>query len=96
VPNVYKITYPNGKVYVGQDRLDQITYIESIANDQFRADFPPELEHDFTVRKETLWESDTADVEEATRIELEWIRRLRSNDPAVGYNRWPPLDARRS
>jgi len=23
---IYKITYPNGKIYVGQDRTDSITY----------------------------------------------------------------------
>jgi hypothetical protein len=90
VPNVYKVTYPNGKVYVGQDLLDQITYIESIANDQFKADFPPEREHDFALRKEILWESPTADRAEVDRATAEWIRRLHSDEPHVGYNRWVP------
>jgi hypothetical protein len=92
VPNVYKVTYPNGKVYVDQDLLDQFTYIESISNAAFATDFPPEQQHDFTVRKEILWESEDADHDEVTRVMIEWILRLRSNDPAVGYNRWPPVD----
>jgi hypothetical protein len=89
VANVYKVTYPNGKILVIQDRLDQITYIESIANEQFLADFTDDQRRDFTLRKEILWESAGADPEEVTRMELEWIRRLHANDPAVGYNRWP-------
>lgn len=89
VPNVYKITYPNGKILVVQDRTDQITYIESIANEQFLTDFTSEERRDFTVRKEILWESPDADTEEVERVELEWIRRLHANDPAFGYNRWP-------
>lgn len=87
---VYKVTYPNGKVYVGQDLLGQITYIESIANDAFLTDFTPQQVHDFTVRKQVLWESDTTDHDEVTRVQVEWIRRLGSNDPLRGYNRWPP------
>jgi hypothetical protein len=89
VPVVYRITYPNGKVYVGQDRTDTLTYFGSVSSDLVAADFTPEEQRDFTIRKEILWESETADQTEVTRVEVEWIRRLRSNDPAVGYNRWP-------
>jgi hypothetical protein len=89
VPNIYKVTYPNGKIFVIQDPMDQITYIESIANDQFLADFSTEERKDFTVRKEILWESDSAGPDEVARAEVEWIHRLRSNNPDVGYNRWP-------
>lgn len=89
MPNVYKVTYPNGKILVAQDRLDQVTYIESIANEQFLHDFDDAARHDFVVRKEVLWESPDADVAESERQEIAWILRLRANDPAVGYNRWP-------
>jgi hypothetical protein len=44
---------------------------------------------DFTVRKQILWESDTASQSEVARVQVEFIQALRSNDQAVGYNRWP-------
>lgn len=53
------------------------------------ADFTPEQRRDFTVRKQVLWESDTAPDAEVRQREVEFIRALRSNDPAVGYNRTP-------
>ena len=53
------------------------------------ADFTPEQQRDFTIRKEILWESETATDAEVRRKELELIRALRSNEPAIGYNRWP-------
>lgn len=36
-----------------------------------------------------LWESQTAVPSEVRRQEIELIRALRSNDPAIGYNRFP-------
>lgn len=86
---VYKITYPNGKVYVGQDRTNTLTYFGSVNSRLIEQDFTPEERRDFTVRKEILWESDSAAQSEVTRVEVEFIRELRSNDPAVGYNRRP-------
>lgn len=49
---------------------------------------------DFTIRKEILWQSDTATGREVNAKEVEFIRSLRANDPAVGYNRWPRFRAR--
>jgi len=90
VPNVYKITYPNGKIFVDEDLTDQYTWIGSIANDAFAADFPPPDRTDFTVRKEILWSAPLADHDEVDRVYVEWIQRLHANDPQIGYNRWPP------
>lgn len=42
-----------------------------------------------TIRKEILWESDTATNAEVTRKEIELILSLGPNNPAIGYNRWP-------
>jgi hypothetical protein len=36
-------------------------------------------------------ESDTASKSEVTQKELEFIQKLKSNDPAIGYNQWPRL-----
>ena len=92
---VYKITYPNGKIYVGQDLTNTLTYFGSVDSRLIEQDFTPEQRRDFTVRKEILWESETASQSEVTRVEVEFIRALRANDPEVGYNRWPPATRRR-
>ena len=39
---VYKITYPNGKIYVGQDRTHRITYFGSPGKDLIANDFTKE------------------------------------------------------
>jgi len=43
----------------------------------------------YSVRKEILWQSETATEQELAAREVEFIRLLRSNDPRLGYNRWP-------
>src|ERR1700730_13843146 len=86
---IYKISYPNGKIYVGQDRTDSINYFGSASNKLIAKDFTREQRRDFLIRKEILWESETTTPAEVTAKELEFILVLRSNDPAIGYNRWP-------
>jgi hypothetical protein len=86
---IYKITYPNGKIYVGQDRTDSINYYGSASDDRIAKDFTREQRRDFSIRKEILWESASATDIELSSKEVEYIRSLRSNDPAVGYNQWP-------
>ena len=86
---IYKITYPNGKIYVGQDVTDSINYFGSASSKLIAADFTREQRQDFTIRKQILWESETATNAEVTAQEFAFIRQLRSNDPRVGYNRSP-------
>jgi hypothetical protein len=88
---IYKITYPNGKVYVGMDLTDTINYLGSGNRRLIERYFTREQRRDFTIRKEILWESDSALDTEVRRMEVEFIRKLRSNDPAIGYNQWPRL-----
>ena len=90
---VYKITYPNGKIYVGQDVTDSIGYFGSPDRKLLAADFTPDQRRDFTARKEILWESETAAGAEVNQKEVEFILALRSNDPAIGYNRRPKISA---
>ncbi len=90
---IYVITYPNGKIYVGQDRTDTLNYFGSADSRLMEADFTPEQRRDFTIRKQVLWESFNASRAEINRAEVEFILRLRSNDPATGYNRWPRFKA---
>jgi len=86
---IYKITYPNGKIYVGKDLTDSINYFGSASSDLIAQDFTREQRRDFTIRKQVLWESESASDSEINQKEVEFIRKLRSNDPAVGYNQWP-------
>ncbi len=84
---IYKITYPNGKIYVGQDLTNSAAYFGSPNSKVITADFTPEQLRDFTVRKQILWESAEATDDEVDAKEIEFILALHSNDPAIGYNR---------
>ena len=86
---IYKITYPNGKIYVGQDVTDDINYFGSANSDLIAKDFTREQRRDFTIRKEILWESADATDSELNQKERDYILAFRSNDPAIGYNRNP-------
>lgn len=88
---IYKITYPNGKIYIGKDLTDSINYFGSASSELIAKDFTREERRDFSIRKEILWESDTASDSEVNRKEVEFIRLHRSNDPRIGYNQWPKL-----
>jgi hypothetical protein len=87
---IYKITYPNGKIYVGQDRTDSINYFGSASSELIAEDFTREQRQDFTIRKEILWESQTATSAEVTVKEIEFITCSKVQRSAIGYNRWPP------
>lgn len=90
---VYKVTWPNGKIYVGSDMTDSITYLGSPNKRLIEADFPSrEARRDMTVRREILWESADASVSEVLLKEKQFIIALRANDPAIGYNRTPRRD----
>lgn len=91
---VYKITYPTGKIYIGKDSVGSYRYFGSPDIETVNADFlslSEEHRRDYTVRKQILWESDDATEEELSAIEIRMIREHRSNDPQIGYNRFPPL-----
>ena len=86
---IYKITYPNGKIYIGKDLTDTINYFGSANSALIAADFTRDQRRDFTIRKEILWESEAASDVEVSLKEVEFMRCFRSNDPEIGYNRWP-------
>jgi len=88
---IYKITYPNGKIYIGRDLTDSINYFGSAGPAIIAQDFTREQRRDFTIRREILWESESASDVEVNKKEVKFIRAHRSNDPAVGYNRWPKV-----
>lgn len=88
---VYKITYPNGKIYVGSDTTGTFTYVGSPsekAKARIRADHV-EHHHDLTVRKQILWESEIAEESETRAMERKLIVETGANNPQIGYNLTP-------
>lgn len=88
---VYRITYPNGKIYIGQDRTNSINYFGSASSTLIERDFTADKRKSFTITRDILWSSEDASPTEVTRVEYEFILQYRSNDPTVGYNQFPPL-----
>ena len=86
---IYKITYPNGKIYIGKDLTDSITYLGSPNNVLVEKDFTREQKRNFTVKKEIIWESNDATDFEVNKKEVKLIKLFRSNDSSIGYNQWP-------
>ena len=87
---IYKITYPNGKIYIGQDLTNTINYFGSANSKLIENDFTREQRLDFTIRKEILLEFPNAtDNSEIFRQEIALIIKLGSNNPSKGYNRNP-------
>ncbi|MCC9137070.1 GIY-YIG nuclease family protein [Pontibacter silvestris] len=86
---IYKITYPNDKIYIGKDLTDTLNYFGSANSKLIEKDFTRDQQRNFTIRKEILWESETASDKEVNQKEIEFINNYKSNNPAVGYNQWP-------
>ena len=86
---IYKITYPNGKIYIGKDLTNTLNYYGSANSKLLENDFTLDQMRDFTLRKQILWESETATDKEVNQKEVELIKLFNSNDPTIGYNRWP-------
>jgi hypothetical protein len=84
---IYKITYPNGKIYIGKDLTGTLTYFGSVNSEFVERDFTEEQRKDFSIRKEILMESE--DVAEINSRESKFILEYQSNNPAIGYNQWP-------
>jgi len=92
---IYKITYPTGKIYIGKDSVGSYRYYGSPDMDVVNKDFeslPDELKKDYTIRKQILWESPDCEESVLSQKEVEYIRKYQSNNPAFGYNRWPKFD----
>ena len=91
---VYKLTFPNGKIYVGKDiggHGHSMRYFGSWDNKMVEQDFTRDQLMDFTLRKEVLFEADDKDL--VSRKEIEFIRLHDANNPIVGYNRNPKYRA---
>ena len=89
---IYMITYPTGKIYIGKDSIGSARYFGrpdmEIVNEDFK-NLPDHIRKDYTIRKQILWESDKATEAEVSTKEVLYIRKYKSNDSHVGYNQWP-------
>jgi hypothetical protein len=84
---LYKITYPNGKIYIGKDLTNSINYFGSANSDLIAQDFTHEQRQVFTITREVLFESEDASI--INKLESEYILKHQSNNPDIGYNKWP-------
>jgi hypothetical protein len=92
---IYKITYPNGKIYIGQDVTDSImTYFGSGDHDYINNDPTLKDLKDFTIRKEILWKREDVSPQELKQIEDDFIISHGSNDPDKGYNLRPKFEGK--
>lgn len=66
---IYRITYPNGKIYVGQDRTNSINYFGSASGELIGRDFTTEQRQSFSVTRDILWYSESADRAQINRME---------------------------
>ena len=87
---IYKITYPNGKIYIGQDVMERfLTYFGSGDTDYIQKDFSLDQMKNFTIKKEMIWSGEGLSVQELTRKEHELIVSCGANNPETGYNLIP-------
>ncbi len=92
IVQVYKITYPTGKIYIGSQPYLSYRYFGSPNIELLNEDFlklPLEIRRDYSCRKEILWEKENGSVSEMFAMENKLIVEHGSNNPEVGYNRRP-------
>lgn len=86
---IYRITYPNGKIYIGKDLTGTLTYFGSVDPNYVAKDFSEEEKKNFTITKKILWESENVEDSIVNKKEIEFIQLYNANDPHIGYNQWP-------
>jgi len=84
---IYKITYTNGKIYIGKDLTNSINYWGSASSELIEKDFTVDERKDMSIRREIIYQS--TDTDEINRMEAVLIRENGSNNPEIGYNQWP-------
>lgn len=83
---IYKMHYPNGKIYIGQDRTNDIGYFGSVKRELIKADFPLWMRMEFTVKRTVLWYKKNTTIRELNEQERFFIEKFEATNPAVGYN----------
>ncbi len=97
IAQVYKITYPTGKIYIGSQPYLSYRYFGSPDRNLVNEDFlklTEEQRKDYVCRKEILWEKESCSDSEMFAVENQLIIEHESNNPEIGYNRRPKFKAR--
>jgi len=90
---IYKITYPNKKIYIGKDSTgDILRYFGSPDREYLEKDFTWEELQKVTLTKEILFYSEDISESGLHEKEHEFINKFCSNNPAIGYNIVPKFD----
>lgn len=84
---IFKITFPNNKIFIGKDLTGTLTYFGSFDPVRVKNDYRNVKIPYFTLKKEILWESETADDAEVSKREAAYIRIFDAANPKIGYNR---------
>lgn len=85
---VYKLTFPNNKIYIGKDiggNGHSLRYFGSWDNSLVESDFTKKQLSNFSIRKEILFES--VDKNEVSKKEYELILANKSYITSIGYNK---------
>jgi hypothetical protein len=83
---VFKLTFPNRKIFIGKDDKGSLTYFGGFDREEVESDYRNIVMPSFTINKEVLWESESAEEEEVDAVVESYIRMFRSDDPRFGYN----------
>ena len=86
---IYKISYPTGKIDIGEDSVGSYRYFGRPNMELVNQDFmglPENIRKDYTVRNKILLESNDATERELSKKEVEFIRKFDSKNTAKGYN----------
>src|SRR5664279_3927377 len=87
---VYKITYLNGRIYVGHDRTDSINYLGSASSALITADSShPRAAPGLHYRAGDPLGVRHGHAAEVSAVERAMFREHCPDDPSIGYNRWP-------
>jgi hypothetical protein len=90
---IYKITYPNGKIYVGKDLTgDMLRYYGSPDREYLERDFNLNELDVICLKKEILFKSEDITDSELSKKEMELIVKNEANNPAKGYNILPKFE----
>ena len=93
---VFRITFPNGKIYVGSDtastaKLDFFKYFGSPAKakSEMLEDLGDFLSGHkaYVLKKDILYSEKNVRVGDILQIEQKYIKTLNAKEPEIGYNR---------
>jgi hypothetical protein len=88
---IYKVTYPNRRFTLAWILPGHSGISAPWTARGWKRTVRPSNGATLPIRRQILWESEDATDATVRQKEIEFIRELRSNDPAIGYSRWPKL-----